>query len=176
MWESIGVALEPLAIVWVNDFDLAWPICEMIHFISMALLIGTIGLLDLRMLGFFKGLPIHKLEALVPVAIGAFIANFLTGMIFILANPAGGPVAYLTNLALQIKLILILIAGINALLYYVTGISKQMAVLGPEDDAPLNAKLVAGSSLALWICVILFGRLIMYNDTLLWFLKVPLVE
>lgn len=176
MWESIGVALEPLAIIWINDFDLAWPIFEMIHFLGMALLIGSIGLLDLRMLGFFKGLPIHKLEVLVPVAIGAFLANFLTGIIFILANPAGGPVAYLTNLALQIKLILILIAGLNALLYYVTGISKKMAAVGPNDDAPMNAKLIAGSSLVLWIGVILFGRLIMYNDTLLWFLKVPLVE
>jgi hypothetical protein len=176
MWEALGQAAEPFAMIWINDFDWAWPICEMIHFIGMALLIGSIGLLDFRMLGFFKGLPIHKLEALVPLGIAGFIANFVTGTIFILANPVGGPSAYLTTLALQIKLVLILIAGLNALAYYVTGISKQMAAIGPKDDAPLNARLIAGLSLVLWFGVILFGRLIMYNDTLLWFLKVPLVE
>jgi hypothetical protein len=176
MWEALGQAAEPLAMLWVNDYDWAWPVCEMIHFIGMALLIGSIGLLDFRMLGFFKGLPIHKLEALVPLGIAGFIANLITGTIFILANPAGGPITYLTTLAVQIKLVLILIAGLNALAYYVTGISKQMAVIGPNDNAPLNARLIAGLSLVLWFGVILFGRLIMYNDTLLWFLKVPLVE
>ena len=45
-----------------------------------------------------------------------------------------------------------------------------MAGLGPVDEAPRNAKLVAAASLVLWIGVIIFGRLIMYNDTLLWFL------
>jgi uncharacterized membrane protein len=176
MWESLGRALEPIAIPWVNDFDWAWPICEMIHYIGMAALIGSIGLLDLRMLGFGKGLPISKLEVLVPVGVVAFIGNVITGTIFVLANPSGGPTAYVTNLAFQIKMVLLLVAGLNAIAYYVTGISRQMATLGPEDDAPLNAKMIAIVSLVMWFGVIIFGRLIMYNDTLLWFLKVPVVE
>lgn len=170
MWEAIGNFLEPFAIIWVNDFDLAWPICEMIHFMGMATLIGTIWLLDFRMLGLGKGIPIAKLEVLVPIGIAAFVVNFLTGMVFILANPSGGPTAYLMNFALQIKLILVLIAGLNAVAYYVSGVSKQMATLGPNDNPPLNGKVIAVISLVSWIGVIIFGRLIMYNDTLLWFL------
>jgi hypothetical protein len=154
----------------MNANDWLWPLCETIHFVGMALLIGSIGILDLRVLGFGKGLPIAKLEALVPVAIGAFAANATTGILFIIANPAGGANAYLLNLAFQIKIVLILLAGINAIAFYFTGIAGKMVALGPVDEAPANAKLIAGASIGLWIFVIIFGRLVMYNDTLLWFL------
>ena len=172
MMESIGNWLGTFE-VWrlMNAFDWLWPVCEMIHFIGMALLIGSIGILDFRILGFAKGLPIARLEALVPLGIAGFVANFVTGTLFVLGNPPpGGPAAYMTNLAFQIKLILMLVAGINAIAFYFTGISEKMETLGPAAEAPRNAKIVAASSLVLWIGVIVFGRLIMYNDTLLWFL------
>jgi hypothetical protein len=51
---------------FVNKHDWVWPICEMRHFIGMALLIGTVGWLDIRILGFGKGVPIAGLEKLVP--------------------------------------------------------------------------------------------------------------
>ena len=154
----------------VNNHDWLWPLMEMIHFIGMALLIGSVGLLDFRILGLGRGLPIARLEMLVPLGIAAFAANATTGVLFVLANPTGGPAAYLTNLAFQIKVILMVIAGINAWLFYALGISRRLATLGPQDNAPVDAKVVAAASLALWIGVIIFGRLIMYNDTLLWFL------
>lgn len=154
----------------MNALDWLWPLCETIHFIGMAMLIGSIGILDLRILGFAKGLPIARLEALVPIGIAGFVANAVTGAMFVVANPTGGPNGYLLNLAFQIKVILMLLAGINALAFYFTGISQQMTTLGPLDEAPTNAKLIAGASIGLWIGVIIFGRLVMYNDTLLWFL------
>ncbi len=154
----------------MNANDWLWPLCEMIHFIGMALLIGSVGLLDFRILGIGKGLPISRLETLVPIGVAGFIANTVTGSLFIIANPTGGPNGYLLNLAFQIKMILILVAGINAIAFYFTGISEKMTTLGPLDEASSNAKVVAAVSLAAWIGVIIFGRLIMYNDTLLWFL------
>jgi hypothetical protein len=154
----------------MNAYDWLWPLCEMIHFIGMAVLLGAIGVLDLRILGIGKGLPISRLEALVPLGIAGFVANALTGTLFVIANPDGGANAYLLNLAFQIKIALILIAGLNAVAFYVTGIGGRLAQLGPAGEASMDAKLVAGLSLTLWIFVILFGRLIMYNDTLLWFL------
>lgn len=171
MMESFGIWLGTFE-GWrlINDYDWAWPAAEMVHFIGMAALIGSIGLLDLRVLGVAKGLPIAKLEKLVPIGIVAFAANLLTGCMFVFCNPAGGPVYYTTNLAFQLKLLLIVIAGLNAIAFYVTGIASQTNAGGPFDDAPRNAKIIAGLSIFLWIFVIIFGRLIMYNDTLLWFL------
>lgn len=170
MWQALGGFLEPYNMIWINDYDWAWPVCEMIHFVGMAMLIGSIGLLDFRILGLGKGLPISKLEALVPLGVAGFVANLITGIIFVLANPSGGPTAYVMNLSFQIKMILILIAGINALAFYFTGIAKQTDAVGPSGTAPLNAKVVAATSLVLWFGVIIFGRLIMYEDTLLYFL------
>ena len=65
--ETLASILESLNLgTLVNAGDWVWPVCEIIHFIGMALLIGSIGILDLRMLGFAKGLPIGRLEVLVP--------------------------------------------------------------------------------------------------------------
>ena len=154
----------------VNAWDWLWPLCEMFHFIGMALLIGTVGIIDVRILGMAKGLPIAALEKLVPIGVAGFVMNAVTGFVFVAGNPTGGPIAYLENQALQIKLVLMLIAGINLLLFYVTGISAQAAAVDAAGDAAPSAKAVAATSLIMWFGVIFFGRLIMYNDTLLLFL------
>jgi hypothetical protein len=155
---------------FVNAHDWVWPVCEILHFFGMALLIGTVGLVDLRILGGVKGLPIRALEKLVPFGIAGFVINVITGIIFVSGNVDGDPIYYLVNTAFQVKMILILIGGINVLLFYVLGIAREADAVGPSGSASGKAKIVAGTSLVIWFGVILFGRLIMYNDTLLYFL------
>lgn len=152
----------------VNAYDWLWPVFEILHFIGMAALIGTVGLVDLRILGVGKGIPIGQLERLIPIGVAGFIVNALTGFVFIAGNPVGGPIEYLSNLSLQLKLLLILIAGINLFAFYWTGIARATNAVAPDGDAPRGAKIVAGTSLVAWFGVIFFGRMIMYNDTLLW--------
>jgi hypothetical protein len=158
----------------VNDYvathDWVWPVCEIIHFFGMALLIGSVGLVDLRILGVAKGVPIKSLERFVPLGVIGFLLNLTTGLIFVGGNPVGGPQEYLTNLAFQIKMALIVIAGLNVIAFYVMGIARQADAVAPDGSAPTSAKVVAGLSLLLWFGVILFGRFIMYNDTLLYVL------
>jgi hypothetical protein len=153
---------------FVNDYDWVWPICEMLHFIGMALLIGTVGWLDIRILGLGKGVPIASLEKLIPVGVIGFALNLGTGLVFVTGNISGGPIAYLGNLAFQIKMVLILIAGLNLAAYYFTGIARAAESVGANSDAAPAAKAVAIVSLVAWFGVIYFGRLIMYNDTLLY--------
>lgn len=159
---------NPALATFVNDHDWTWPLCEILHFVGMALLIGTVGLLDLRILGVGKGIPVSALEKLVPIGIAAFSINAITGYVFVAGNPVGGPADYLANLAFQIKMLLILLAGINLSIYYFAGIAREAMAAGPAADAPRKAKLIAGASLFFWIGVIIFGRLLMYNDTLLY--------
>jgi hypothetical protein len=149
---------------FVNDYDWVWPICEMLHFIGMALLIGTVGWLDIRILGIGKGVPIASLEKLIPVGVIGFALNLGTGLVFVTGNISGGPIAYLGNLAFQIKMVLILIAGLNL----VTGIARAAESVAANGGAAPAAKAVAAVSLVAWFGVIYFGRLIMYNDTLLY--------
>jgi hypothetical protein len=156
----------------LDDFvatrDWVWPVCEILHFFGMALLVGSVGLVDLRMLGVAKGVPIKALERFIPLGVIGFFVNAATGFIFVAGNPVGGPQEYLGNLAFQIKLVLIVIAGLNLLAFYVTGIARKADAVTPDGVAPTSAKVVAALSLVLWFGVIFFGRFIMYNDTLLY--------
>lgn len=145
-----------------------WPVCEILHFTGMAILIGTVGVVDLRMLGFLKGLPIAALDRFIPLGVIAFAVNLMTGFVFVAGNPVGGPIEYLMNLSFQLKMLLVLIAGANLLWFYLTGIHRTVDAVPPDGAAPATAKIVAVISLTAWFGVILFGRLIMYNDTLLY--------
>jgi len=153
---------------FVASHDYAWPLGEILHFFGMALLIGTVGLVDARVLGIGKGIPIKSLEKFIPLGVIGFIINLLTGIMFVAGNPVGGPQEYLTNLAFQLKMLCVLVAGLNLLAFYALGIAKKANAVEPGGDAPLSAKVVAVISLLLWFGVIYFGRFIMYNDTLLY--------
>ena len=166
--ETLAAILDlPWLVAFVNDYDWVWPICEMFHFIGMALLIGSVGWLDIRILGLGKGVPIASLERLVPLGILGFVLNAVTGIVFVAGNDAG-PIAYLGNLAFQIKMLLVLIAGVNLVAYYFTGIQRAADAVPGNGDAAAGAKVVAIVSLVSWFGVIYFGRMIMYNDTLLY--------
>ena len=151
---------------YVATHDWVWPVCEILHFFGMALIIGTIGLVDIRILGVGKGLPIKSLERFIPLGVIGFTINVLTGLTFVGGNPIGGPREYLSNLAFLIKMGLILLAGVNLLVFYAAGIVRAADAVSPDGDAPISAKVVAVVSLLAWFGVILFGRFIMYDDTL----------
>ena len=68
----------------------------------------------------------------------------------------------------RIKLLLVLLAGLNLLLFYVTGVARSVEGMPANADAPPVAKVFAGLSLVFWVGVIYFGRMIMYNGTLLY--------
>ena len=141
-----------------------WSFAETLHFIGLILLFGGIGIFDLRLLGFAKGLPIAPVRKLLPWGVFGFILCVSSGLVFTLGLQANiQKNAYdviLTDPWLQLKLIFIGLAGINLLMFYVTGVSRVVDDLGPNEDAPPLAKFIAGSSLFLWLGVIYWGRLI----------------
>jgi hypothetical protein len=153
---------------FVATYDWVWPVCETLHFFGMCVLLGTVGTVDLRVLGFLKGIPIQMLEKFIPLGVVAFVVNMATGFIFIAGNPVGGPMEYLTNLSLQLKMLLVVIAGVNLVLFYITGIHRTLDTVPADGNASGRAKAVAAVSLFAWVMVIVMGRFIMYNDTLLY--------
>ena len=137
-----------------------WPTCETLHFVGMALLIGTVGLLDLRMLGFARGLPLRPLNRLLPWGIFGFVLNLATGAVFF----SGDPSQYIHNNIFWWKMAFVVLAGINVALFYLTGLSRRVDEVGSEEDVPPAARLVAASSLFLWVGVMYFGRMLPYLD------------
>ena len=143
----------------------AWPMCETIHFVGLCLLIGVVGMFDMRILGVARDLPIAPLKRLLPWGVFGFVLCLVTGLLFVLGIGANlyGDNAYdviMRDRYLQFKLIFILLAGLNLLAFYLTGSARAVDGLGPGDNAPRLAKVIAGASLFLWVGVIVFGRLI----------------
>ena len=65
MWlVSVLVSVKPVARMMHTAW--AWPIAESLHFIGLSLLVGTIGLFDLRLLGLARGIPIAAMHRLIP--------------------------------------------------------------------------------------------------------------
>ncbi len=132
-----------------------WPAVESLHFLGLSLLIGTVGVFDLRMIGLAKGIPMSALHKLVPWGIGGYTLNVLTGAMFVTSAPD----QYLFNPAFQTKLALMAIAGINVLVFYRVAFAA-VKLAGADDSAQLAAKVAAVISLSCWIGVIVCGRLI----------------
>jgi hypothetical protein len=133
-----------------------WAFLMDLHFIGLALLVGAVGILDLRILGFAKQFPVAPLNKLIPWAVLGFSINLVTGVLAYI----GMPVTYTYNVAFLLKMCFIALAGINVLLFYCTPAFRGCEAVGPSEDAPVLAKLIAGTSLFLWFAVIILGRYI----------------
>lgn len=132
--------------VWV------WPTLEALHFLGLTLLLGAVGVLNLRVLGFLKQLPVRPLHRFIPWGMAGLGINTVTGVLFFL----GMPFFYVYNIDFQFKIFAVVLAG-AILLLYTAGV-HDCEQLGPGEDAPPVAKIFAGSSILLWVAVIVAGR------------------
>jgi len=146
----------------------AWPLNEILHFAGLILLIGIVGMYDLRLLGVAREIPVASLQRLLPWAVFGFVLTTFTGLLFttgIYANIQVDPYTVLVNDGyLQLKLIFYFLAGLNLLAFYASGVSSTVEDLGPGEDASPIAKTFAGASLFLWIAVMYFGRLVPWGQ------------
>ncbi|MBM3778057.1 MAG: hypothetical protein FJW23_07430 [Acidimicrobiia bacterium] len=133
----------------------AWAICESLHFVGLCCLLGPVVLMDVRMLGAARSVPLSALHGLVPFAVAGFVLNLVTGAMFIAATPE----QYLHNPVFYLKMLFIGLAGANVLVFHGAGIFSQVVALGPGDAPVARAKVLAAVSLLLWLGVIAWGRL-----------------
>lgn len=138
-----------------------WPLLETAHFIGLIMLLGSVGVLSLRLLGFMKQLPVGPLHKLVPLGLLGLGINVVTGFMFFV----GMPYFYVFNAIFQAKILVIAVAGGILLLFYCTAIFRKWGTLGPGEDASGLAKLVALSSIILWIVVVVIGRYIPVGES-----------
>ena len=144
-----------------NHYGWLWPVCETLHFMGMVLLIGTVGLFDLRMLGVAKGLPGAPFNYLIPWGLGGFAVNLITGVMFLSGN-FNAVVEYGQNPAFKLKVACMALAALNAGVFYVSGVGTRVEAMQGGENAPVAAKVIATAGFTLWIGVICFGRLLPY--------------
>ena len=138
-----------------------WAFMMALHFIGLVMIVGAVGALDLRMLGFAKEFPIASMHRLVPWALAGFAINVTTGVLAFI----GMPDFYTHDIAFWIKILAILLLGLNAAAFYLTDTFNVVEHMGPGEDAPPPAKLIAASSLVLWFGVITLGRYIQFYQS-----------
>jgi uncharacterized membrane protein len=141
---------------FIIDNKWLWAFLMAVHFIGLAMIIGTVGILDLRMMGFLKQLPMAPVHRFMPWAMAGLAANILTGLLAFIGQPEN----YIYSGALWLKILALLLIGVNAAVFYLTGIFNRVNPLQAGEDPPFSARLIAVTSLFLWFAVITFGRYI----------------
>ena len=145
-----------------------YPLIETSHVLSLCLFVGTLVMVDLRLLGVsFRGISLPEMsERILPYTLVGFIIMVITGVLLFYAIP----VRTYQSLFFRIKVILLIVAGINALIFHLRMRRWQQASLATDRTlapgsiiSPLFAKTSAVISLTAWAGVIVTGRMIAYN-------------
>ncbi|MEA3139157.1 MAG: hypothetical protein QOK23_1326 [Gammaproteobacteria bacterium] len=136
-----------------------YAITESTHVMSIMLFVGTIAMVDLRLLGIsYIKVPVSQmLSRMLPWTIAGFGLLVITGGMLFLAIP----VRTYHSLWFRLKCLMILIAAVN-IAFFTFKVERDKANwdLG---SVPRKSKICALVSLSAWACVIVFGRLIAYN-------------
>ena len=147
------VAGTPFA-EWAASSPLAYPVANTVHVLALVLLLGGIGLVDLRTIGLFRSLPLQPLsKALVPIAATGVLVLAASGSILFAADAK----SLATNGTFKLKLILIALALANVAAF------RLLFGAVVADPQPAAAKLLALTSLLLWLGVAICGRMIAYS-------------
>lgn len=152
--ESTWISKTLFGISWL------WPLSESLHFIGLCMLIGGAGLLDLRLMGLFRGLAIRHVKALMPWAIGGFLINAVTGALFLIMQPH----LYLGSAVWWAKVGFIGIAGANAM-FFETRLAVPALAMDPDADTSTTMKVIGAVSLFSWFAVMYCGRMLPYLGT-----------
>lgn len=132
-----------------------WPICETLHFIGLALLIGGAGLIDLRLMGVLKSVPVSAVMQMRKWAAVGIAINVVTGVLFFV----GAPDQYIGNPAWYAKLLFLSVAMVNIAIFETTQ-GERMLKLPAGEKTPATFKLAGAVSMGSWLLVLYFGRML----------------
>jgi hypothetical protein len=151
--------------VGIRESTLLYPIIETTHVLTLFLFLGMIGMLDLRLVGVgLRGVPVSEVAGrLLPWAMAGFVVMAISGSLLFYS----GPVRASNNIFFRIKMVLLALAGVNALVFHFT-IYRRVATWDCDALPPRRARIAGYCSLLLWSAIVICGRMQAYN----WFDKV----
>jgi hypothetical protein len=131
-----------------------FPLVESFHVITMAIVAGTIFIVDTRLVGFtsMKLRFTYVSDRLLPWTWVAFACSVATGTLMFIGNA----VSYYSNVPFRVKMVLLVLAGLNMALFQ--AVTFRGVALWDEGRPPAAARAAGFASLALWLSVIGFGR------------------
>lgn len=144
----------------LHESLLVYPLVETLHVLSLLLFVGTVSFVDLRLLGWaLRDVPVSEVTSrLLPFSVAGFALSVLTGALLFYAIP----VRTYQSVFFRIKVVMLLVAGVNALLYARATRGGALA-WDRAPTPPRRARLAGAVSLVAWATVIVMGRMIAYN-------------
>jgi len=134
-----------------------YPLANLLHLLGLVMLIGGIGLLDLRLIGLGRRLPVREMSRfLTPIGVTGLVLMLATGTALFSAD--AGPLA--RGDVFQTKIVLVAIAVVNAILFRLLW---QRRLADWDARPPIIGRIQALGSVGLWLSAATFGRLIAYG-------------
>lgn len=139
----------------IRENDVLFPLIESVHVLSICLVVGSILVVDLRLLGLASiQRPLSRVTSgILPLTWSAFAVAVTSGLLLFISNAA----KYLDNGYFVAKLALIGAAGLNMALFHAVS-AKDLPRWENEATLPLRAQLAGGLSILLWVLVVICGR------------------
>lgn len=139
----------------VRENDSLFPWTESLHVLALTIVVGSIAIVDLRLLGIASGKrPISKLmKDVLPVTWVGFIGALITGLIMFISHA----VTYVGNTFFQMKMLALVLVGVNVVVFHGMTV-RSLAQWDTAEKVPMPVRVAGATSLLLWTCVIVFGR------------------
>jgi hypothetical protein len=138
-----------------SGWEWLFPNVETIHVLSLALVFGSIIMVDMRLLGVTsRSSAVSKLSAeVLPYTWVAFACAVITGTLMFMSKAH----VYFYNLQFQLKFLLMALAGVNMAIFHF-GVYRHVIDWDLRLPPPMGARIAGGLSILLWAGVIFFGR------------------
>lgn len=156
--QAFGAAVQNSGFgLWAAQSSLAYPVANVVHLFGLVMLVGGIGILDLRLAGAFRAIPVAPLSrALTPIALAGLALIVPSGTVMFAADAE----ALVFSATFRWKLALIAFALANALAFRFLW---QRRLEGWDAEPPSAGRLMAAASILLWLGVAALGRWIAYS-------------
>jgi len=150
--------LEPTSVgAGIRESLWLFPAIETLHLLGMTALVGTAAVFDLRLLGWMlRRERVSELAGrLLPWTWAGFALQMVTGTLLFTSEA----VKVYTNPAFRVKMLLIVLAGVHALIFH-WGVYRDVASWDDSGVLPVGAKVAGFVSILLWIGIVAAGRFI----------------
>ncbi len=139
----------------ISESAIVFPWIESVHVLALVFVVGSIAVVDLKLLGWASGSDrvARMLREVVPWTVGAFGVAAISGALLFISNAE----RYWASGFFKAKLAVLVFAGLNMLLFHFQTGSKHERWDRPEGP-PLAARIAGGLSLSSWILIIFLGR------------------
>ena len=146
----------------IRDSLLLFPLLEAVHVIGLALVFGTIAVIDLRLLGLAStGRSFGRMASdIMTWTWATFAVTALTGALMFITNAT----VYFNNIYFRAKILLLVLAALNVLVFELTA-RRTVQQWDRSRSAPPIGRVVATVSLVVWVAVIFAGRMIGFTAT-----------